>query len=345
MVIFVAAQATNITTLFTRVGQADAAVQVEQTARSTADAAQASQITTVQATLGVVETAANDAAIAAAAAQASANTANTAAANAAGIATGKGKVIIQSVAPDVADQLPQNLWIDTTGGANTPKRWTAGAWVIVTDKAATDAANAAVVAKAVADDALAKSIVNAAAVATETTARIDGDSALAGQITTAQSTLNGNIAAAQTTLQTNINTVNGKVTQIGALYTAKLSVNGLVGGFGVYNDGTTVAAGFDVDTFWVGRTSADMIKPFIISGGVTYITNAAIQSITFDKLRAADNSLIFENGKLKVMYLDAAENINVGANATGARIRMINTGIYVYDGVLAAPRVEMGLLL
>ena len=36
------------------------------------------------------------------------------------------------------------LWIDTTNGANTPKRWNGSAWAAVTDKAATDAANAAV---------------------------------------------------------------------------------------------------------------------------------------------------------------------------------------------------------
>ncbi|EKT4454450.1 DUF1983 domain-containing protein [Pseudomonas putida] len=59
------------------------------------------------------------------------------------LAGGKGKVIIQSAAPAVADRLAQNLWIDTTGNANTPKRWSGSAWVAVTDKAATDAATAA----------------------------------------------------------------------------------------------------------------------------------------------------------------------------------------------------------
>ncbi len=59
------------------------------------------------------------------------------------LAGGKGKVIIQAAAPAVADRLPQNLWIDTTGNANTPKRWSGSAWVAVTDKAATDAAAAA----------------------------------------------------------------------------------------------------------------------------------------------------------------------------------------------------------
>ncbi|MNO56918.1 hypothetical protein D3C76_474410 [compost metagenome] len=59
------------------------------------------------------------------------------------LAGGKGKVMYQSTAPAVVDRLPQNLWIDTTGSANTPKRWSGTAWVAVTDKVATDAASAA----------------------------------------------------------------------------------------------------------------------------------------------------------------------------------------------------------
>ncbi|QNV69312.1 DUF1983 domain-containing protein [Pseudomonas sp. CFA] len=59
------------------------------------------------------------------------------------LAGGKGKVIIQSATPATADRLAQNLWIDTTGNANTPKRWSGSAWVAVTDKVATDAATAA----------------------------------------------------------------------------------------------------------------------------------------------------------------------------------------------------------
>ncbi|HFL7941858.1 TPA: DUF1983 domain-containing protein [Pseudomonas putida] len=55
----------------------------------------------------------------------------------------KGKVIYQSATPAVADRLAQNLWIDTTNNANTPKRWNGSAWLAVTDKAATDAAAAA----------------------------------------------------------------------------------------------------------------------------------------------------------------------------------------------------------
>ncbi|MFV3288526.1 phage tail tip fiber protein [Pseudomonas sp. NY11955] len=66
-----------------------------------------------------------------------------AAQDAATLAGGKGKVLVQATAPAVADRLAQNLWIDTTGAANTPKRWNGSAWVAVTDKVATDAAAAA----------------------------------------------------------------------------------------------------------------------------------------------------------------------------------------------------------
>lgn len=70
--------------------------------------------------------------------------ANTAAAAAAGVANGKADVLIQSTAPDASMRKATTLWIDTTNGANTPKRWNGSTWSAVTDKAATDAANAAV---------------------------------------------------------------------------------------------------------------------------------------------------------------------------------------------------------
>ena len=80
-----------------------------------------------------------------------------------------------------------------------------------------------------------------------------------------------------------------------ALYTAKVDVNGLVGGFGIYNDGVVVEAGFDVDKFWVGRSGPDKIKPFIINNDTVYINNAVIANLTADHittgLLAADNVL------------------------------------------------------
>jgi len=158
-----------------------ALIKQEQTARADADSALAQNISTVQATA----TAANSAA---STAQTAADQAKSDAAAAAGIANGKGKVIIQSSAPATADRLAQNLWIDTTDNANTPKRWNGSAWVEVTDKAATDAASAAAAAQAAADAANTKATQNAAAIQQEQTARADADSALAQNISTVQAT-------------------------------------------------------------------------------------------------------------------------------------------------------------
>lgn len=116
----------------------------------------------------------------------------------------------------------------------------------------------------------------------EITARQDGDSALVSQINTVATTSADNLAYVQTTLETNITQVAGVVTNIGALYTAKVGVNGLIGGFGIYNDGTDVEAGFDVDTFWVGRTGPDKKKPFIVSGSEVFINQAVIQTASID---------------------------------------------------------------
>lgn len=69
--------------------------------------------------------------------------AQTAADNAATLAGNRGKVLFQSAEPELTDRLIQNLWIDTTNGTNTPKRWLTNAWVAVTDKAASDALAAA----------------------------------------------------------------------------------------------------------------------------------------------------------------------------------------------------------
>lgn len=91
-------------------------------------------------------------------AQRAADNAAQAATDAATAAGNKGEVIYQWQTPSAARQLPQNLWIDTTGGKNTPKRWDGSAWVVVTDKAATDAAQAASDAQATADAADAKAV-------------------------------------------------------------------------------------------------------------------------------------------------------------------------------------------
>lgn len=116
----------------------DASAAKTDAANAKATAANASSVATqAKATADSAAQSATDAANAA-------QKANTAAAAAAGVANGKADVLIQGTAPATSMRKASTLWIDTTNGANTPKRWNGSAWVAVTDKAATDAANAAV---------------------------------------------------------------------------------------------------------------------------------------------------------------------------------------------------------
>lgn len=111
-------------------------------------------VSAVQVTADAAQQAAWDADSKAVTAKNAADAAATAAASAAGIANGKAKVLYQSPAPGAVDRNVNTLWIDTTGGANTPKRWTTGTtWVAVTDKAATDAAAVAAAAQTKAEQA------------------------------------------------------------------------------------------------------------------------------------------------------------------------------------------------
>lgn len=105
----------------------------------------------------------------------------------------------------------------------------------------------------------------------------DSEGARASMSTTIQSDYEGQIAALNQSLTTDIDVVDGKVIDIGALYTVQVDVNGQVGGFGIHNDGTTIEAGFDVDRFWVGKTNLNRKKPFIIDNGTVYIDQAMIQ--------------------------------------------------------------------
>lgn len=118
--------------------KSDAASAKTDASDAKATASNASSVATqAKATADSAAQSATDAATAA-------RKANTAAAAAAGVANGKADVLIQSTAPDTSMRKPTTLWIDTTNGANTPKRWNGSTWSAVTDKAATDAANATV---------------------------------------------------------------------------------------------------------------------------------------------------------------------------------------------------------
>ena len=317
-------------------GTNSAAIQTERQARIDGDSALAQDITKMGVKITLVDGKAE-------AAQTAADAANQAALDASGLAGTKGKVIIQNAQPNVVDRLPQNLWIDTTGSANTPKKWSGTAWVEVTDKAAKDAAAAAVAAKKAADDAMAEAVKVGAALQVESTTRATADTALANQITTAEASWGTNLTQVQTQLKAEIKVVDGKVFNIGALYTAKVAVNGLIGGFGIYNDGTTVEAGFDVDRFWIGRTSADKRKPFIIDGGIVYIDEGAINKLTFSKLRDESGSFIVQNGKIQAKYMEVdslivnqAQSKNYVAGSAGWKFS--SNGDYELNGTNGSGR-------
>ena len=116
--------------------------------------------------------------------------AQTAATNAMTAAGQKGKVIFGTTAPATEDRLSQNLWIDTTGNANTPKRWDGTAWVVVTDKVATDAL--------------------AAANAASSLAATKADSSALTSLDSKVTTIDGKVS----TNASNITTLQGKVTTV-----------------------------------------------------------------------------------------------------------------------------------
>ena len=129
--------ATNAETLADTANKSASAAKSDASAAKSTAADASSVATQAKATADSAAQSATDAATAA-------RKANEAAAAASGVANGKADVLIQSTAPATSMRKSSTLWIDTTGGANTPKRWNGSAWIAVTDKAATDAANAAV---------------------------------------------------------------------------------------------------------------------------------------------------------------------------------------------------------
>ncbi len=334
------ALATQITTVQatadaanTKATQNAAAIQTEQTARANADSALASQITTVQASATSANTAASTA-------QTAADQAKADAAAAAGIANGKGKVIIQSSAPATADRLAQNLWIDTTNNANTPKRWNGSAWSTVTDKAATDAANAAAAAQAAADAANTKATQNAAAIQTEQTARANADSALASQITTVQATANNASAAVQQT-STALADLDGKLQ---AMYSIKVGVTadgkyyGAGMAIGIENtpSGMQSQVLFTADRFAIVNqiTGATTITtPFTVQGGQVFINSAVIGdgTITNAKIGSYIQSTNYV-AQTTGWKLDKSGVFEINGNTAGeGRMQISNNRIDVYD--------------
>lgn len=179
-------------------------------------------------------------------------------------------------------------------------------------------------------------------ISNEVTARQSAGQAFASSLNTLAVSTGENLATAQTELQTFIDELDNKV---GALYTAKVTVDGLVGGFGIYNDGTEVDAGFDVDTFWVGRTQADKKKPFIISGGEVFIDQAVIEDASIDVAKidkATIQNLSALNADMGTLTAGKIRFEQQGAPTSYMEIDAATQSLRVYNnGVL---RVKIGNL-
>lgn len=271
---------TQINTALSEVDNAKALIRTEQQTRADADMALGSRIDTLQAQVGddlqqsiaTIQQELNvladaDSALsgrvdtvqsATVVAQGTANAAQQAAEAAAIAAGNKGEVIFGSTTPTAEKRLSQNLWIDTTGGLNTPKRWNGSTWVAVTDKAATDAAAAASAAQATATEALGKANTatqNIATVQNQVNTLTTQQGATATQVGTIQTTVGQNTASIQEVSQS----VNGLYAQ----KYIKLDVNGKVAGWGGANDGKESNFIMNFDSFAIGSGNSTGYYPFI----------------------------------------------------------------------------------
>lgn len=135
--------------------------------------------------------------------------------------------------------------------------------------------------------------------------RTSEDQAIIEHITGIAGTIGDDYAAIIQAMQIELDQNTGRTN---ALWTAQVTVNGLIGGFGINNNGQIVEAGFDVDRFWIGRTGVDNKKPFIIENNEVFINRAAINYLTISQLRNENGSVqIAPDGKIRGQYLEVNE--------------------------------------
>lgn len=333
------ALASDITQLKTATGDNKALIVAETSTRTDQFGSLSSQINTVQSSTATAQSKADKA-------ETDAATAQTAANNAATLAGNKGEVIYQWQTPAAARQLPQNLWIDTTGGKNTPKRWDGNAWIVVTDKAATDAQAAANAAQATATEALGKANTatsNIATIQTELTATTSTTNATATSVGTLQTTVAGNTASIQTA-QSSIDGINLQ-------YTVKLDSGGKISGFGLMNDGATSAFDIRADRFSI---SAPSDKPNDVNGNSPFmvLTNPQVidgvtvpAGVYMRKTYIAKASIDLAQIKTASITSLSALSSTIGhfkSAPTGARLEIKDSLLSVYDSA-GTLRVRLGL--
>ena len=279
---------------------ADAASSAAQTAQAAATAAQS--------TADAAQAQASSAASAATAAQGTADQAKSDAAAAAGIAGGKADVLIQNAEPAASMRKASTLWIDTTGGGNKPKRWSGSAWVVVTDKAATDAAAAAASAQGTADQA----VTDAAA------AKSVADAAQAAAL------------AAQSTADT----AASKATTADGRYTVATA-----------NPTASDASGKPIGAVWEVRSGATALRRYVLTAATTWTQVKAGQDFVGDKAigQAQIGDLAVGTGQIANLSVTDAKigTMSVGKLVAGSA--NVDSAVVQKLSVAIATVIELGV--
>lgn len=161
------------------------------------------------------------------------------------------------------------------------------------------------------------------------------DSAVSTAITNIQVYDGMNLAQAFQSFDTWVGNVEGKTNTIGSQYMVKVGANNVVGGFGLYNDGATIDAGFDVDRFWIGKSVSGSLKrvyPFFIEGNTVYMNNAAIKngSITSAKIGTLEvKTANIDNLAVQAANIGTAavETLKIKGNAVTIPVAATGSGV------------------
>ena len=323
--------------------KADSAFNNAATAQTAANTAQSkadsafTNAATAQSAANAAQSTANTAQTNASNAQDAADDANTAALAAAGIANSKGKVIYSTTAPTGADAAATTLWIDTTGGANTPKRWVSGTtWAAVTDKTATDAASAAATAQSAANSA--QSTANTA-VTNAATAQSKADTAYANAATAQTDATNAYNAAqaAQGTANSALTTANGKNKIIFSTSDASGTTGYVNGDVWFKKTGSVITGQWEfVAGAWASRTIDGIVIANLDAGQIStgFLDAARIAAGTIVTNMMTANSI---NGDRITTNTLAADKI-IANSITSAQIAALT----ITANELAANSVEAG---
>ena len=136
-------------------------------------------------------------------------------------------------------------------------------------------------------------------------AQVEGDKVISKQVDTVSTSVGGLSSSVQEVMES----ING----LESSYTVRIDSNGLVAGFGLYNDSNTSAFAVNADKFYVGNPT-DAKKPFMVLtqpetvNGVTYpagtwIDVALIANATIGSAHITDASIT----NAKIANLDAAK--------------------------------------